>query len=336
MGPATFVALGAALAGAAPELERFEFSETIMAVPVMIKLYAPDAAAASAAAEAAFARVRALNAILSDYDEESELRRLSAAAVRPGGVAVSDDLWRVLGRAQEISAASEGALDVTVGPAVALWRFAKRRHQLPVPGALAEALARVDYRLVRLHPEGRRVELLKADMQLDAGGIAKGYAVDAALKVLRERGLGRAIVDAGGDIAVGDPPPGAAGWRIGVELQKKDAPPERFLSLSRVGIATSGDTRQYVYIGGRRYSHILDPKTGLGMADRRCVAVVAPDATTADALATALSVLDPARGCALADGMPGTAALIVRVPEEKEERHESKGWRSLPEAERPG
>ena len=322
--------------------DRFEFTRVEMAVPVRIVLYAPERVAATNAAEAVFSRIRQLNGILSDYDPQSELRRLCSAApppVRPNGhpsewagkaVPVSEDLWRVLCQAQELSERSGGAFDVTVGPVVRLWRRARRRHELPSPERLQAARKLVDYRLIRLDPQQRTVELLKPGMRLDLGGIAKGYAVDEALAVLRQRGISRALVDAGGDIALGDPPPGKTGWRIGVARLEADGPPSRVVLLSRVAIATSGDTWQYVEIDGRRYSHIVDPRTGVGLTDHSSVTVVAPKAIVADSLASAVSVLGPKQGLKLIEETPGAAALILRAPQGKVQTYRSSRWKDLP------
>jgi len=240
----------------------------------------------------------------------------------------------VLTRAQLLSQRSGGAFDVTVGPVVRLWRRARRRREMPSAERLQAARVLVGYALVRLDPDRRAVELAKSGMRLDLGGIAKGYAADEALAMLRERGVGRALIDAGGDIRLGDPPPNRRGWLIGVAPLERDARPSRYLWLSRVAIATSGDTWQYVEIDGRRYSHLVDPRTGLGLTDHSSVTVIAPDCITADSLASAASVLGPDRGLKLIDETPGAAALIVRAPDGTVEMHESCRWKGLPVAER--
>jgi thiamine biosynthesis lipoprotein len=167
-------------------------------------------------------------------------------------------------------------------------------------------------------------------MRLDLGGIAKGYVVQAALRVLREQGVAAALVDAGGDLGLGDPPPGRPGWRIGVGAAEPDGPPRVFLCLARTALATSGDMWQYVVIDGRRYSHIVDPRTGLGLTDHSTVTVVAEDGTLADALATAVSVLGVEKGFPLVEALPGAAACFLQQGAGGVEVHESKRWRSLP------
>jgi len=313
-----------------PELERFQFTRTEMAVPVKIVLYAPDGAAASRAADAAFSRIHQLNGILSDYDPESELRRLGSAAAEGKAVPVSEDLWRVLSAAQTLSQRSGGAFDVTVGPVVRLWRRARRNQQMPSPERLQAARELVGYQLLRLDPNRHAVELLKPGMSLDVGGIAKGYASDEALAVLRELGIARALVATAGDISLGDPPPGKTGWRIGIAQLQPDQPPSRIVLLSRMAVSTSGDAWQYVEIAGRRYSHIVDPRTGLGLTVRSGVTVVAPNGMLADGLATTVSVLGPQKGLKLIEDTPGAAALVVRAPQGKVETHESSRWKDLP------
>ncbi len=283
-------------------LERCEFTTPQMGVPFRIVLYAPDRARAEAAARAAFARIAELNAVMSDYDSDSELSRLSATAGSGRAVPVSDDLWRVLERAQALARRTDGAFDVTVGPAVILWRKARRDRVLPDPARLARARAAIGWRYLELDAGARTARLRVPGMKLDLGGIAKGYAVDEALKVLAAHDLHRALVSGGGDLAVNEPPPGRPGWRVEV-APPEPAPelPRRFVSLRRAALATSGDVFQHVEIGGVRYSHIVDPRTGLGLTDHSQVSVIARDGLTADSLSTAISVLGPEPGRRLAD-----------------------------------
>lgn len=325
-------AIGALLIAAEPNAtasERFEFTQVEMVVPIKIVLYAPDEEQAEEAAQAAFARILQLNGIMSDYDQNSELRRLGETSGHGKAVPVSPELWQVLSHAQTLSARSQGAFDVTVGPMVQLWRRARRQRELPSDERMTAARPLVGYRLLRLDPQHRAVELLEPGMRLDLGGIAKGYAADEALEVLAKRGIRSALIDAGGDVVLGDAPPGKPGWRIGVARLEVDGPPSHVLVLSRAAIATSGDRWQYVEIGGTRYSHLVDPRTGLGLTDHSSVTVVAPDGITADGLASAVSVLGPEEGLKLIEDTPGVEALIVRAPEGKIEKYESTGWREL-------
>lgn len=295
-------------------LERYEFSQKQMGVPFGITLYAPSEAVANAASDAAYARVKQLNGILSDYEPESELMRLGRTSGRSQVVPVSDELWHVLTRSQALAEETNGAFDVTVGPIVKLWRLARRKKELPDPEKLEVALSACGYRSVKLFPSTHSVELLAPGMQLDVGGIAKGYAADEALAVLKKHGLTRALVAASGDIAVGDPPPGQTAWRIGIApLLAPDAPPSRFVLLSNAAVSTSGDAWQYVEIDGKRYSHIVDPHTGMGLTNRSSVTVIAPRGITADGLDTACSVLGPEKGLPLIEKTEGAAALTMEL-----------------------
>lgn len=276
-----------------------------------IVLYAPDQATATQASKAAFDRITALDNTMSDYQAGSELMLLCQKAGGPP-VEVSEDLFRALAAAQQIAQQSGGAFDVTVGPVVRLWRMARRSHRLPDPERLARALDLVGYEKLRLDPAARTVQLLQAHMLLDLGGIGKGYAADEALVVLRRFGIKSALVAGGGDIAAGDSPPEKPGWTVGVaSLESAESPPQCYVVLHNAGISTSGDLEQHVLIAGRRYSHVVDPKTGQALEGRRSVTVIAPNGTTSDGLATAVSVLGPQRGLELINSLPGTSVLMV-------------------------
>jgi thiamine biosynthesis lipoprotein len=282
-----------------------------MGVPWTFVFYAGEEATANKAAAAAFQRVAELNRILSDYDPESELSRLSRSAPQQVPVVVSKDLWSVLKRSQELAQASDGAFDVTVGPYIRLWRRARRAKEMPSPTRLADAAESVGYGAVHLEPQNRAVRLARPNMRLDLGGIAMGYAADEALKVLNQFGINRCMVDASGDIAVGDPPPGEAGWKVGIGAVA-DGPPRHYIRLRNAAVTSSGDAFQHVEIDGKRYSHIVDPRTGFGLTDRSTVTIIAPDCFTADGLATTVSVLGPEKGIELVESMPGVAAHILR------------------------
>ena len=307
--------------------ERFAFEKAEMGLPFRITLYASDEAVAKAAADAAFDRIAVLNSTFSDYDSDSELSRLSRTAGQGKAVPVSRDLWLVIARAQALAERTDGAFDITVGPLVNVWRRARRKQELPPPELIVEMRARVGFKKVRLDPQARTVELLMPEMRLDCGAIAKGYAVDEALAVLRSRGIARALVSGSGDMAAGDAPPDAPGWKIEVAaLDVPGAPPAQIVHLENRAIATSGDIFQRVEIGGKRYSHIVDPRTGTGLTDHSLVTVLAPDCMTADSLATAVSVLGPERGLRLIEDTPDTAARIARKPGDKIEFVESARW----------
>lgn len=284
-----------ALQGAGPQ----EFVRPMMGTEFRIVLYSSDAGAqasddgAQAAADAAFARIAALEQTLSDYDPESELSRLSHSAGTGAWVQVSDDLWQVLRLSQVWSVRTAGAFDITVGPLTRLWRWANRRGQTMPPDRVAEAMASVGYQKLELQEKTRSVRLLVAGMRLDAGGIAKGYAADEALEVLRSHGFGRALVDAGGDLRVGEAPPKLEGWEVAVpQLDGAQRPSHSRVLMSNTAVATSGDLyRHTTDDAGVRRSHILDPRLGRSTTSGRVVTVMAESAAVADLLASAASVM---------------------------------------------
>jgi thiamine biosynthesis lipoprotein len=303
----------AAAAACRPAADTARVSDTrrLMGVPWTITLHAPTDAAGREALTAAFAEVARIEGILSDYDPASELSRLSAAAPTTQPVPVGPDLWRVLERAVAFRDASDGAFDPTVGPLTTLWRQARRSGRLPRPDKLAAALAAVGPRALELVVDSRAVRLPRPGTRLDLGGIGMGYASDRVLEVLRGRGIEAALIDASGDVAASGPPPGAPGWRIAVRGMPGAAAPAETLVLANAAVTTSGDAFQVVEIDGRRYSHIVDPRTGVGVGGPAAVTVIAPDCTTADALATAASVLGPRAGAELIARFPGCAARFL-------------------------
>lgn len=312
---------GTPVTAAEPELQKYEFLQIRMGVQVNIKVYAAEEQAANNAADAAYARFRALDRIMSDYDPDSELMQLCRNSGPGKPVKISPELAFVLGRSLELSRRSNGAFDVTVGPVVDLWRKARRNKKTPAKAEVDAALARVGYKNLRVDVEQQTAELLQEGMDLDLGGIAIGYAADEALRIFQEHGLRHVLIDASGDILVGDPPPGRDAWRIEIEPLKPrgdDREPSRTLLLRNGAVTTSGDAYKFVEIDGVRYSHIVNPQTGLGLTTRCSATVIAPDCITADSLATAVTVLGPQRGLALVNATPHTALYFVQIVDDAE------------------
>jgi thiamine biosynthesis lipoprotein len=291
-------------------LRRFEFSLARMGTTFNIVLYHTEEEAASKAAVAAFNRVERLETIFSDFRDDSENRRLCRlGAGMPR--AVSPELFFVLESSLRFSQLSGGAFNVTIGPVVQVWREARRAGKVPDPGRLAEAKKSTGVEKVILDAEQRTVHLLWPNMRLDFGGIAKGYAADEALRVLKSRGIRMALVDAGGDISIGSAPPGQAGWRIEVKNGLEARGERVSLVLHDRGVATSGDSFQFLESGGARYSHIVDPASAVALRNSPGVTVVARDGITADALATALSVTPADQGMSIVESVDGASAAIV-------------------------
>lgn len=317
------------------DLMRYEFAETHMGSEFKVILYSSSATAARRASLAAYERIAALDSALSDYQPESELSRLSAGSGGPA-VKVSEDLFHILQRSKAMYERSGGAFDVTVGPVVRLWRRSRRERKLPAPETLEHALSLVSSKLMILDERTRSVRLMRSGMRLDLGGIAKGYASEEGVKVLRREGHPRCLVAGAGDIVVGDAPPGRKGWIIAIaplEPNAEGANMEGLVELRNQAISTSGDTERFVEIDGKRYSHIVDAKTGLGFVDRCTVTVVAQDGGMADALDTAVYAMGPERGLAIVEGTPGAAAFVARATKEGRKTYETSGFRALT---RPG
>ncbi len=290
--------------------ERFEYRQLQMGVEARLVLYTSDSTRAVDAARAAFQRIAELDAIMSDYREDSELMQLARA---PAGtwVPVSAPLWVVLEQAQEFARLSGGAFDITAGPLVRLWRESRRTGELPDPAALSEARSRSGWSNLSLDPGQRAVRLAVAGMQLDLGGIAKGYAADEALAVLSEHGIDRALIEFGGDIVAGAPPPGRPAWQVRID-DPSGAPP--VVHLTGTAISTSGDVVQFVEIDGVRYSHVIDPRTGVALQDRVAATVIAPSGILTDALATLAGVLGPDDGARFLDThYPAVTHYIRRI-----------------------
>lgn len=297
---------------------RYEYQQVHMGTRFTLTFYADSKEAADKGANTAYARIAELDAQLSHYKDDSELSKLCRASGSGEWTSASEELWLMLTRSVDLSRRTDGAFDVTVGPLVQLWRRSRRRKELPSDDLLKETRRRVGFRLIELDPKKRRVRLSQPDMRIDLGGIAKGYAADEARRVLVEHGIRRVLIDAGGDLVAGDPPPEKRAWMVAIAaFQPRDGrtvkkAKAQLLALANAAAATSGDHYQFAEIDGKRYSHIIDPRTGLGLTTPSRVTVIAPDGATADSLASAVSVLGPKAGMKLIEDTADCATLIVR------------------------
>jgi len=308
---------------------KYVFQRPEMGSPFTITLYSSDSAAAAAAASAAFQKAEELNTILSDYIDSSEINRLSATSGQHRWVPVSPPLFEILRRSAQAALLSEGSYDITVGPVVRLWRQARRTHQFPDTALLRNALARTGYHYLHLDSPTRSIWLEKEGMRLDVGGLGKGFVAQAALDLLRQLGYPIAMVNAGGKIVLGQVPSDKKGWLIGINAPgEKETLLPSFLLLKEMAVATSGDIYQYVEFNGKRYSHIVDPRTGIGLTRRRNVTAIAPDGTDADWLATACSVLSWRKSLRLIRKIPGAALLVTEMKNGKISRKSSPGFRN--------
>ncbi len=296
--------------GAQAPLSRFEFEHQQMGTLFRIIFYASDSSQAANCAMGVFHLVDSFNRIFSDYQSDSELNRLCATHGQK--VAVSTDLWKILRLANQISKESKGAFDVSIGPLSRLWRRARHLQEMPESRHIEEAVKLVNYRYIRFYKRRKQILLAKPGMQLDLGGIAQGYAADACLEYLKKCGYPNALVDAGGDIALGAPPPNETGWKIEVPIVTDSTEMQMTtLLLSHCGITSSGAKYKYLEFNGIRYSHIIDPRTGYGLTHRNWVTVMAPNAVQADVWATALSV-DGYNTCHLKRPFRGVKFWVTR------------------------
>jgi thiamine biosynthesis lipoprotein len=270
---------------------RYSYAWNAMGSEFNLVFYAPHDSIAKVASDSVFKRIEYLNTILSDYLDGSETNRLSATAGSGEAFLAGPILFDILRQSVHYSKQTKGMFDVSVGPIVQLWRRALRRSYFPDSAQILEAKQSVGYKKIRLNAKNSTVILTQKGMRLDFGGIGKGYAADDALRILRYFGISAAFLDAGGDLTIGEAPPQKKGWEIEVSSGGKDSTAKRVLTLKNCGVATSGNTYRFMEHNGVKYSHIVDPRTGVGLTTHTRTTVIAPDGTAADALATAFSVL---------------------------------------------
>ncbi len=286
--------------------QQFEFLRVVMGAPCRVVFYAPTEESANESARAVFERLARIEEALSDWMPASETRQLpSAAGVQ---TTVGADLANALSMSLNYARMTGGAFDPTVGALTKRWRAARSDGRSPDATELQALRARCGWQHVQFDAATHTYTALVAGLELDFGGIGQGIGADAALAVLRERGITCALIDLSGDIAVSDPPPGRSGWKIDL-----DDPWHTQLELANAAVTTSGDRFQHMDLaaeGGTttRRSHIIDPATGEPLTNRVEVVVVARTGVEADALATALSVMGPERGRALLAKLPSTSA----------------------------
>lgn len=288
------------------------YTQPAMGAMFRIELYADDKAVAEEAAQVAFARIEEINVLASDYLPESELSRLNRQpADKP--VPVSGDLFALIAKSLDVAEQTGGAFDITAAYAVQHWRRAKRQQKLPTSDQTAKAIAMTGWHALQLDEKSHTLTKLKPGVLLDLGGIGKGYAADAALAVLKAHGITQALVAASGDLAIGDPPPGKEGWDVALRTFEKaeDKDTLMHVTLKNCGCSTSGDLHQFLELDGVRYSHIVNPRTGLGLTERIACTVISPEATTSDAVATALGVLGVEKGLPVAQRLTGVQARFA-------------------------
>lgn len=296
------------------QTSKITFQRPKMGSPFIITVYADDSLALLPIIEKAYLRVDILNQIFSDYLDSSEINTVchNAKIWQP----ISDDLHHILKISEKANQMSGGAFDITVGHIVKTWRKARKTKRMPDAATLQAALQKTGFKNIEIDKNLPQMRLHTAEVLLDFGGIVKGYAAQEVVDILTKNGFPYCLIDAGGDLVAGKKPrlgqTEFGGWKIGISLpdsDKKMMP--HFLSIENQAVATSGDMYQFFEHKGKRYSHIVNPKTGLGLTHQRNVTVIAPDGATADWLATACSILPIRKAKRLIKKFPNTALLIL-------------------------
>jgi len=289
----------------------------VMGTFARVVVIAKDSNTASECINAALDEIYQVDQLMSDYKKDSEISQVNTEAFNHP-VKVSRPTFEVLQKSIEFSQLSEGAFDITIGPLVDLWRSAAEANSVPTEAELADARSKVGFEKLILDANEMSVRFAVDGMRLDLGGIAKGYAIDKAAEAAQRCGALGAMVDIGGDIrCFGTPPKDRNKWRIGLQdpNQAKDSfstgQPLVILKLKNAAVATSGGYRRFALIEGKKHSHIINSRTGHSSDQLTSVTIICKNATDADALATAVSVLGAEKGLALIEKLPQTEAILI-------------------------
>lgn len=288
----------------------------VMGTFARIVAVAEDSQTAQDCIKAGMAQISKVDELMSDYKSDSEISLVNKNGFNKP-VQVSRPTYEVLEKSIEFSKLTDGAFDITVGPLVDLFKSAKENNIGPDEKQIAQAKSKVGYEKLTLDEQNRTVQFTVEGMRLDLGAIAKGYAVDKATEAMKQSGAIGGMVDLGGDIrCFGTPSKEKKDWLIG--LQNPNLENDNIsnglvltLALTNEAAATSGDYRQFAIIEDQRQSHIIDRTTGKSAQELSSVTIIAENATDADALATAVSVMGPEKGLALIEKIPATEAILI-------------------------
>lgn len=273
------------------QTRKFSYSEMKMGSAFNLIIVSADSNKANHLARKSYELVDSLNHIFSNYDSSSELSKINASAgLLP--YKMSRAMLDLVQKSQYAYIQSKGAYDISIGPLSSLWRNARKAKLFPEASTVLATKKLVGFAQVKINKRLGTIFLPNANMQLDFGGIAKGYIAQWVINFLKANGIQQALVDAGGDIVMSGPPLNQKGWLIGVNLpETTDQLLNKKLQLSNCSVATSGDVYQFIEYKGVKYSHIINPLTGYGVTNLRNVTIVAKTGATADWLATACSIL---------------------------------------------
>jgi thiamine biosynthesis lipoprotein len=274
-----------------------------------LTIVSTDSNKANYLARKSYELVDSLNHIFSNYDSSSELSKINASAgLLP--YKMSRAMWDLVQKSQYAYIQSKGAYDISIGPLSSLWRNARKVKLFPEASTVVARKKLVGFAQIKINKRLGTIFLPNANMQLDFGGIAKGYIAGWVINYLKANGIQQALADAGGDIVMSGAPLNQKGWLIGVNLpETTDQLLNKKLQLSNCSVATSGDVYQFIEYKGVKYSHIINPLTGYGVTNLRNVTIIAKNGATADWLATACSILPIQEAKQLA--ISNQAALLI-------------------------
>ena len=311
LGQLTTLAIIAVLLAGCGRATRIKETSLLMGTVVEITAEHKDSAVAKKAIKSALLEGERIESLLSIYKQESEISMINLKA-GVEEVKVSGDSLYVIDESLSYSRLSDGAFDITVGPLIELWGFNGGKRKVPRKSTIKKALALINYRKVTINREKSTVKLERRGMKIDLGAIAKGYAVDRMIAVLESKGIKEALVNAGGDIYALGNPAGKSAWEIGIRNPRKRSEIIDVIKVKDKAVATSGDYEQFFFAAGRRYSHIMDPRTGLPASGVVSVTVIAQTAMAADALSTTLFVLGKEEGDKLIKGLGNIEAFFTK------------------------
>lgn len=316
------------------QLKRFRFSENKMGSSFNIIFYHSDSIEAVSISKQCFALVDSLNNIFSDYSSTSEVGGLAAMPVVKDQK-VSGELFEVILLSKQAWKRSGKTFDITIGALSQLWRKAKKENRFPSKEEINEAKGSTGFKYLSYDIFQKTISFKKPGIRFDFGGIVPGYAAQKVMDLLKSRNINIALINASGDIVVSDPPPGKEGWTIAINLPESEHEVwDKNLGLKNFAVSTSGDVYRYTIHKGKKYSHIIDPRTGYGVTTQRNVTVITKNGADADWLATACSILPIKKALKLAK-KEHAAVFIATLDGEKIVTHKSKSFDSFFQTKQP-
>lgn len=307
----------------------------VMGTTLEFKLYCRTREFCNEAIFDAYSEVKRLDDMLSNYKADSKLSEVNSRAGN-GKIGVPPEFFELTERAVFFSNLTDGAFDITVGKLIDLWRNSQQKNTMPDAEAIKSTVSEcTGFKKIKLYSEDRKIDLKSPCLSIDFGGIGKGYAVDRALGILRGKGIESGIISFSGNIYAIGAPPGEKGWRIAVKHPRRKEEELALVEISDMAVSTSGDYERYFEINGRRFSHVIDPRTGLPVDNVPSVTVIAENATDADALSTAVSVKGRDKSIEVLEALDRVGVIIVTLQEGKLSTYKDSFFKSF-EVSEPG